>query len=281
MHDEEATGGVGSGNGSIRSMSDEANRTGRTPILLHACCGPCSLEPVRVLRAQGFEPTILYANSNIHPEAEYRHRLETLRTWAAEAQVEVAEAPYDAESWESAVGAVAERTRERFGVVTDTAQPDSEPAAARRARCRLCYRMRFEQVAAWAAEHGFETLGTTLSVSPYQYTDIIAEELERAATSAGLAACFEDYRPHYDEATRRSREMGMYRQSFCGCRFSEEESRLQQEERAARRAAERAARAKAREPEEQRLAARREERAAYDAKQARKRAILKELRGGR
>lgn len=262
-------------------MIEKENMTDGAPILLHACCGPCSLEPVRALRAQGFEPTILFANDNIHPEAEHRHRLETLRAWATNAQVKTVEAPYDAEKWEADVGAVAERTRKRYGVVLDTADPTSEEAAARRARCRLCYRMRFEQTTTWAADHGFATVGTTLSVSPYQYTDVIREELQRAAANAGLNARFEDYRPRYDEATRRSRELGMYRQAFCGCRFSEEESRVQREQRAAQRAAAKAARAKARELEEQRLAARRAERAAYDAKRARKRAVLKGLRDGR
>lgn len=259
-------------------MSNDENMTEGVPFLLHACCGPCSLEPVRVLREQGFIPTILYANGNIHPEEEYRHRLETLRAWASEDGIDVAEVPYDADAWEQAVGPVAEEVRERFGVVLDTEKPESDAAAARRARCRLCYRMRFEQAATWAREHGYEVLGTTLSVSPYQYTDIIREELERAATEVGLNAHFEDYRPHYQEATRRSRAMGMYRQGFCGCRFSHEEARVQHEQRAAQRNAEKAARAKAREPEEERLAARRAERDAYDEKQRRKRAVLKSLR---
>ena len=35
-----------------------------------------------------------------------------------------------------------------------------------------------EEAAALAAEQGFDALGTTLSVSPYQYTDVIREELE-------------------------------------------------------------------------------------------------------
>lgn len=259
-------------------MTNGKDMNARNPLLLHACCGPCSLEPVRVLREQGFEPTILYANGNIHPEEEYRHRLSTLQAWAADSGIEVTEAPYDADAWEETVGPVAQEVRERFGVVLDTTDPTSDAAAARRARCRLCYRLRFEEAARWARDHGFDTIGTTLSVSPYQYTDIIREELERAAAKEGLRAHFEDYRPYYGEATRRSREIGMYRQSFCGCRFSEEESRVQHEERTARREAEKAARAKAREPEEERLAARRAERAAYDEKQRRKRAILKSLR---
>lgn len=267
-----------SGDGTILCMTYTIDKADRIPLLLHACCGPCSLEPVRVLREQGFAPTILYANGNIRPEEEYRHRLDTLRAWAAKDGIEVVEVPYDAALWEATVGPVGEAVRERFGVVLDTEDPESDAADARRTRCRLCYRMRFEQTARWAHEHGYDAMGTTLSVSPYQYTDIIREELERAAANVGVRARFEDYRAHYDEATRRSRELGIYRQSFCGCRFSEEESRIQHEQRAASRAAAKAARAKAREPEEERLAARRAERAAYDEKQRRKRAVLKSLR---
>lgn len=153
---------------------------------------------------------------------------------------------------------------------------------ARQARCRACYRMRFEETARYAAEHGFAVIGTTLSVSPYQYTDIIREELERAATKEGVEARFVDYRPYYDNATRRSREAGMYRQNYCACRFSEEEARLEREERKRarkqRQAAAAAAHAAERAAEEAQLEAKRAERAVYDAKQARKRALLKQLR---
>ena len=97
-------------------------------------------------------------------------------------------------------------------------------------------------------------------MSPYQYTDVIREELERAAAAASVRPLFEDYRPFYDEATHRSRELGMYRQNYCGCRFSDAEAAAERAERKAQRAAKRA------------------ERAAYDAKQARKRAVLKALR---
>ena len=153
---------------------------------------------------------------------------------------------------------------------------------AREARCRACYRLRFEEAAHYAREHGFAALGTTLSVSPYQYTRIIREELERACAREGIKACFADYRPFYDEATRRSREGGMYRQNYCGCRFSDDEAAAERSERKAQRAAqreaERAAHAEERAAAEAARAAKKAERAAYDARQARKRAVLKALR---
>lgn len=302
-------------------------------LLLHACCGPCSLEPTRLLKAAGHDITIYYANSNIHPAEEYEHRLATLRAWAADAGFEVLEGPYDPATWEACAGrigdaAIAEVEQTRAGAdaegkcevepgspddtasnrcktVTDTnhgaASPDGAPLfasatgsaapraavlsvdpARREARCRACYRLRLEETARVAAERGFEGIGTTLSVSPYQYTQIIREEVERAAAQAGVAPVFEDFRPYYDEATRESRELGMYRQNFCGCRISDLEAAAERterkEQRAAAKAAERAAHADERAAEEAARAAHKAERAAYDKKQARKRAILKALR---
>ena len=298
-----------------------------TKTLLHACCGPCSLEPVRILREEGVEPVVFYANSNIHPADEYARRRDALAGWAARQGLAVVEAPYDPASWEDAVGRVGDAARERFGVIVHEAQParpgnegpetarratidaDGKPGAAsadgageaggaseadarnagadaaeraRQARCRACYRLRFEEAAAYAAAHGFDALGTTLSVSPYQYTAVIHEELARACARAGIAARFDDWRPYYDEATRRSREEGLYRQNYCGCRFSDEEAAaeraLRKAARAAKRAAERDAHAAEHAAAEEQRAARRAEKEAYAAKRARQRAALKALR---
>ncbi len=233
--------------------------------LLHACCGPCSLEPVRLLREQGYEPVIYYANSNIAPEQEYHRRLDTLKSWAQEASVSVVEGPYDPQAWEEEV-----------------ARPFETLHHSREERCRACYRLRFRQAAAYGKQEGFDLFGTTLSVSPYQYSAIIAQELEEAAATAGLQAAFEDYRPYYPEATRRAKEAGLYRQNYCGCRFSaqeaEEERRMRKAQRRAKKEAQRALGREAAEAELRKVQERRRERALYDEKQKRKHQILKELR---
>lgn len=234
-------------------------------MLLHACCGPCSLEPVRVLRERGVRPDVFYSNSNIAPSAEYERRLGTIRQWAEEEGIDFVEDEYAPREWEKAAG-----------------EPWREDAMSREDRCRACYRMRFERAAAYAAENGYSELGTTLSVSPYQYTDVIREELERACEAVGVKAAFEDWRPYYDEATRRSRETGMYRQNYCGCALSKAEAEQERQERRKARKAERerwaAEHAEEIAEEERRLEARRSERAAYDAKRTKQRRILKELR---
>lgn len=234
-------------------------------MLLHACCGPCSLEPVRVLRERGVQPDVFYSNSNIAPRDEYAHRLDTIKQWAEEEGVDLVEDEYVPAEWEECAGV-----------------PWRKGAMSREDRCRACYRIRFERAAAYAAENGYSELGTTLSVSPYQYTDVIREELERACEAVGVKAAFEDWRPYYDEATRRSREAGMYRQNYCGCALSKAEAEQERQERREARRVERerwaAEHAEEIAEEERRREARRSERAAYDAKRAKQRRILKELR---
>ena len=147
-------------------------------LLLHACCGPCSLEPVRILAEAGHEITIAYLNSNIAPASEYEHRLKTLLEWAKSQNIPVIEGPYEPTTWQNSVKQTWDGTQEN-----------------RADRCRACYRIRLEELAHYAHEHGFEGIGTTLTVSPYQYTDIINEELERAAAPyEGLSAVFQDFR---------------------------------------------------------------------------------------
>lgn len=188
-------------------------------ILLHACCGPCSLEPVRILAEAGHDITIAYLNSNIAPESEYHHRLETLLNWANEQGIPVIEGPYEPARWQKTIAQMWDGSPEH-----------------REQRCRACYRLRIEELARYAHENGFEGIGTTLSVSPYQYTSIIEEELVRAAACYDdIVAVFEDYRPYYPQATQRSRDLGMYRQNYCGCVYSDKEAAQERAERKAAR----------------------------------------------
>ena len=77
----------------------------RVPLLLHACCAPCSIEPLLSLREEGFEPIICWTNPNIQPVSEHDLRFETLLTWAQrpEIDVQVLEGTCDRAAWESAV----------------------------------------------------------------------------------------------------------------------------------------------------------------------------------
>ncbi|MBQ9691276.1 MAG: epoxyqueuosine reductase QueH, partial [Eggerthellaceae bacterium] len=159
-------------------------------MLLHVCCGPCSLEPLRIWQEAGHDITIYFTNSNIQPADEYKRRLNTLLEYAKRQGIPVIEAPYEPEAWNAGPG--------KYGLNPDT----------REKRCRFCYRVRLKETAQYAADHGFEALATTLAVSPYQYTEILEEEVTRIATRAGLVPIFEDHRPYYEAGQARACEIG-------------------------------------------------------------------------
>lgn len=179
--------------------------------------------PLRLLREEGFEPTILWSNPNIQPEAEHAHRLETMLDWAAGVGgVEVIVAGDDRDAWERAV---APRWDDRGS------------------RCRACYALRLAELCRAAVERGFTHVSTTLAVSPYQLFDTCTEVLEATAAAHGLTAVVRDFRPWYPEAVGAAKELGLYRQQYCGCRFSAAEAAVErQQARDARKAARAAAR---------------------------------------
>ncbi len=189
-------------------------------VLLHACCGPCSIEPARILREEGHDITIAYLNSNIDDAPEYQKRLDTLLAWAQQEGIPVIEGSYDPEHWNKQI------------------EECWSEGDARNIRCSTCYRYRFDELAALAADRGFEAIGTTLSVSPYQFTSSIEKMLYAAAKPyPQLKVVFDDYRPFYHDATQKSRDLNMYRQNFCGCHWSKEEAAQERELRKAQRRA--------------------------------------------
>ena len=238
-----------------------------TKILLHACCGPCSLEPVRLLMEQGYDPVIFYSNDNIGPADEYAKRLDTIQSWTEEVGIDLIEAPYESDLW--------------LSEVADKFEASKKTPADRLERCRTCYRLRFGKTAKAAQKLGIETIGTTLSVSPYQYTAVIGQELESQAQASGLKAHFEDYRPFYPAATKRSIELKMYRQNYCGCLFSREEAEQERQERKLKRQAEKAAKQKLRQEDEAALEKKRQERQAYENRRRQQKEILRSLRASR
>ena len=187
-------------------------------LLLHACCGPCSLEPIKLLKSRGQDFSIFYSNSNIAPKQEYDLRLQTIKNFCLQSNIQFFEDVYDNSLWRDETEKVCFKKPER---------------------CRLCYAMRLERSAEFAVENGFTHLGTTLTISPYQMIDVIKQELELVCEKHGLESGFEDYSPFYYEAQKRAKRLGFYRQKYCGCLQSKceaeklEESRLKEKKEAA------------------------------------------------
>ncbi|WP_371808850.1 epoxyqueuosine reductase QueH, partial [Adlercreutzia sp. ZJ473] len=88
---------------------------------------------MRLLRERGVEPHVYYANSNIHPPAEYARRLETIRGWAASAGLSLTEGRYDVAAWEATAGRIGDAARARFGVIAGDAADAAGGGAAKAA----------------------------------------------------------------------------------------------------------------------------------------------------
>jgi hypothetical protein len=183
-------------------------------LLLHCCCGPCSLEVAEHFRSLGYEVTGWFFNPNIHPAAELARRTATMIEAAQAAGLPV--------------------------VGEDSITPLSEfllrLARNRGRRCRACYRLRLDEAARQAAAGGYDAFATTLTISPYQDQEAIAQIGESAAEAAGVRFFFADLRDHYHTSADRAREIGLYRQNYCGCVFSA----LERAERRSRRAIDKA-----------------------------------------
>jgi predicted adenine nucleotide alpha hydrolase (AANH) superfamily ATPase len=169
-----------------------------TSLLLHVCCAPCAIYPVRVLRAAGNDLRGFFYRDNIHPYRECLRREETLAAWAGEIDLPVIHAPgYDLE-----------------GFLQRMVFRETE-------RCRICYHTRL-QAAARIARHGrFDTFSTTLLYSRRQQHDLIRAIGEAVAVEEGIPFYYEDFRSGWAEGIEASKARGMYRQTYCGCIYSE------------------------------------------------------------
>jgi predicted adenine nucleotide alpha hydrolase (AANH) superfamily ATPase len=165
-------------------------------ILLHICCAPCAIYPVSELRSRGVDVAGFFFNHNIHPYQEYRRRLDTVREYADKVSLPVV--------WRDDY-----RLEEFLGAVAGS------PAE----RCSYCYFSRLEA----AAEGGFDAFTSTLLYSRYQKHDDIRLAAERAAERHGVSFFYDDWRRGWQEGIRVSKELGLYRQQYCGCIYSEKE----------------------------------------------------------
>jgi predicted adenine nucleotide alpha hydrolase (AANH) superfamily ATPase len=180
-------------------------------LLLHICCGPCAIFPVRELRAAGAQVTGYFFRDNIHPYSECRRREEALRGYAPEIGLEVLyPESYDLE-----------------GFIRKVAFHEKE-------RCRICFRERLGAAAAIARQEGFEAFSSTLLYSRHQPHEVIRDIGEAVGRTAGVPFHYRDFRAGWQQGVEESRRLGLYRQPYCGCIYSEKERYFRTKSRAAR-----------------------------------------------
>lgn len=169
-------------------------------LLLHTCCAPCVSGCVERLFAEEREFVLYFSNSNINTEEEFEKRLDAVCKFARAFQLEVLTDEYDHDAWLAHVARVEDYA----------AQPE------RGRRCSACFDFSLGRSARKAAELGMN-FATTLTVSPHKNSALIFRIAE-------VHPHFEAYNFKKQDGFKRSlvlsRELGLYRQNFCGCEFS-------------------------------------------------------------
>ncbi len=186
------------------------NLTDKPKLLLHACCGICSLSVLEKLKNY-FSITVLYYNPNIYPKEEYDLRLDVLKKviQKTDANIQLMETIYN---------------EEEFNNIAAGYEEEKEGGS----RCSRCYNLRLEKTAIIAKEKNFDYFTTTLSVSPYKNSEIlnkIGKALEKKYSVNYLYSDFKK-KDGYKRSNELAKMYNLYRQDYCGCKYSFNEKKI-------------------------------------------------------
>ncbi|MGM0417869.1 MAG: epoxyqueuosine reductase QueH [Thermodesulfobacteriota bacterium] len=169
-------------------------------LLLHTCCGPCTVYPLEQLRKQNFDVMGFFYRNNIHPLSECLKREETLKEFADNNNLKMIwQKGYEIEEF-----------------LRKTAFRESE-------RCTICYYDRLYAAVKLAKKGKFEYFSTTLLYSKQQNHEKIIETATSLGKQHGVKFYYEDFRKGWNYGIEKSKELGMYRQQYCGCIYSEKQ----------------------------------------------------------
>ena len=171
-------------------------------LLLHACCGPCSAYVIESLRPT-YDVTLFFYNPNIYPKEEYLKRLDAVKKVSKEMRVPLVIEEYDQEIWNDAVKGC---------------ESDFEGGK----RCEICIHFRLEVTAEYAKKNNYDIFATSLTVSPYKNAIMIndiGKDLDREYNIEYLESDFKQ-NDGYKKSIILSKQLGLYRQAYCGCIYS-------------------------------------------------------------
>ena len=168
-------------------------------ILVHCCCGPCATSSIQRLLDEGYDPVLCYGNSNIWPEEENEVRYQNLLKVAEHfGGLPVVRQEYDHGLWREFVKGL---------------EQEHEGGA----RCTKCFEFNLRAAAEEAKRLGIECFTTTLTVSRFK----------DSAEIFRVGSCFEGFekidfkkKDGFAKSCAMAKELGLYRQHYCGCEFS-------------------------------------------------------------
>lgn len=173
-------------------------------IILHACCGICSGYPISYLKDMGYSVVVYFYNPNIHPAEEYEKRLNAEKTLCKHFGVDLIEGEYDTENY--------------FDFVKGL---EDEPEKGK--RCVKCFELRLRKTAEYAKQRGIKNFTTSIVISPHKNFQTLTDIGERIAKEYGLSYIAIDFKKKdgFLKTNKISRELELYRQNYCGCKFSQ------------------------------------------------------------
>ena len=172
-------------------------------LLLHICCAPCGAYVTKELLLSKYRVTWFFYNPNLASQAEHDKRLVPVRRLAKEWGIALIVRPYEHTAWLKKIN----------GRETD---PE------RGSRCLICYLDRLRETVKLAVEKRFDFFSTTLLTSPYKDKEAIMSQSSDLATSYGIKFLSAEFLAEgvYRYSQDLAKELGIYRQKFCGCEFS-------------------------------------------------------------
>ncbi|MCX8074785.1 MAG: epoxyqueuosine reductase QueH [Clostridia bacterium] len=187
-------------------------------LLMHTCCAPCfvyiqkDISENGILNSDGVnEPidlTAFWCNPNIHPQFEYTRRKNTFINFCKDVECNyIVSDDYDLNAF-----------------VTDIV--NKVGSGEFNIRCEYCYLTRLEKAFEYAKNNGYDMVGTTLSISPYQNHLVLKNVLEKLSKKYNIEYMYKDYRSNYREGQNLARQLELYRQKYCGCIFSMDERKV-------------------------------------------------------
>lgn len=170
--------------------------------LLHTCCAPCSIAIIDELKEQ-FDLTVFFYNPNIFPEEEYLKRKTEVVRICQEWMIPMIDMDYEAVEWCQKIKG-----------------HENEPEGGE--RCLLCFKFRLVKVAEYAAKHNFYYYGTSLTSGRNKKAEVI-NPVGRAFAKYYKIKFYEaDWKKggRQEKSRRMVEERSIYRQNYCGCKFS-------------------------------------------------------------
>lgn len=171
-------------------------------LLLHACCAPCATACLERVK-DCFDVTVYFYNPNMDTLSEFELRKNELIKLCESLGVKCVIEDYQNQEFLSAVVGF-----------------ENYPEGGK--RCEKCFDLRLNKTAELAKSNGFEYFATTLTVSPLKNAPLINAVGERLGKQFGIEYLVTDFKKKggYQRSIELSKQYGLYRQNYCGCKFS-------------------------------------------------------------